>query len=112
MPIRTRSRVVSSGRAARRGWALPLARGEPLCPSSLMVLLFLKVTGIDSSTALTASGNCPASPRATGGFGTALGVIRTAWARGALDKVYASEARPWLQGARQVVALNHAPLPS
>ena len=65
-----------------------------------MVLLFLTVTGIDSSTALPLR----ASSRATGGFGTALGVIRTAWACGPLDKVYASEARPWLQGARQVVS--------
>ena len=106
MPIRTRSRVSLRDAAARRGWALPLARGEPLCPSSLMVLLFLKVTGIDSSTALPLRATALLAP-ATGGFGTALGVIRTAWARGALDKVYASEARPWLQGARQVVAQSH-----
>ncbi len=49
------------------------------------------------SRALT---HCNAGSLATGGFGTALGVIRTAWALGALSKVYASETRPWLQGAR------------
>ncbi len=44
--------------------------------------------------------HCNAGSLATGGFGTALGVIRTAWGRGVLNRVYASETRPWLQGAR------------
>lgn len=44
--------------------------------------------------------HCNTGSLATGGFGTALGVIRTAWAQGKLSGVYATETRPWLQGAR------------
>ena len=44
--------------------------------------------------------HCNTGSLATGGFGTALGVIRTAWAQGKLTEVYATETRPWLQGAR------------
>ena len=44
--------------------------------------------------------HCNAGALATGGYGTALGVIRSAWHEGKLDKVFASETRPWLQGLR------------
>lgn len=44
--------------------------------------------------------HCNTGSLATGGFGTALGVIRTAWSQGKLAEVYATETRPWLQGAR------------
>jgi len=43
---------------------------------------------------------CNAGSLATGGYGTALGVIRSAWDGGKLEKVFACETRPWLQGAR------------
>ena len=43
---------------------------------------------------------CNTGSLATGGYGTALGVIRSAWQAGKLDEVYAGETRPWLQGAR------------
>jgi methylthioribose-1-phosphate isomerase len=43
---------------------------------------------------------CNTGSLATGGYGTALGVIRSAWSAGKLEKVYACETRPWLQGAR------------
>ncbi|NOT86384.1 MAG: S-methyl-5-thioribose-1-phosphate isomerase [Methylococcaceae bacterium] len=46
--------------------------------------------------------HCNAGALATGGYGTALGVIRSAWKRG-LKTVYAGETRPWLQGARLTV---------
>lgn len=46
--------------------------------------------------------HCNAGALATGGYGTALGVIRSAHKRG-LAKVYAGETRPWLQGARLTV---------
>jgi methylthioribose-1-phosphate isomerase len=49
------------------------------------------------STVLT---HCNAGALATGGYGTALGVIRTAHTHGLLKAVYAGETRPWLQGAR------------
>lgn len=44
--------------------------------------------------------HCNTGSLATGGYGTALGVIRSAWAAGKLTAVYADETRPWLQGAR------------
>jgi len=44
--------------------------------------------------------HCNAGALATGGYGTALGVIRSAYAAGRIERVYADETRPWLQGAR------------
>jgi methylthioribose-1-phosphate isomerase len=44
--------------------------------------------------------HCNTGSLATGGYGTALGVIRSAWQSGSLEMVYACETRPWLQGAR------------
>lgn len=44
--------------------------------------------------------HCNAGALATGGYGTALGVIRSAHARQLVERVYADETRPWLQGAR------------
>ncbi len=44
--------------------------------------------------------HCNAGALATGGYGTALGVIRSAVAVGKVDQVFADETRPWLQGAR------------
>ncbi len=44
--------------------------------------------------------HCNAGSLATGGYGTALGVIRAGFAAGIIDRVYADETRPWLQGAR------------
>ncbi|MBT3471529.1 MAG: S-methyl-5-thioribose-1-phosphate isomerase, partial [Gammaproteobacteria bacterium] len=44
--------------------------------------------------------HCNAGALATGGYGTALGVIRAAWAENRLSAVFADETRPWLQGAR------------
>jgi methylthioribose-1-phosphate isomerase len=47
--------------------------------------------------------HCNAGALATGGYGTALGVIRSAFRRGKLHNIYADETRPWLQGARLTV---------
>ncbi|ADJ28959.1 S-methyl-5-thioribose-1-phosphate isomerase [Nitrosococcus watsonii] len=44
--------------------------------------------------------HCNTGSLATGGFGTALGVIRHAYSKGRIAKVFADETRPWLQGAR------------
>ncbi len=51
----------------------------------------------DSGTVLT---HCNAGALATGGYGTALGVIRSAVAAGKKLNVFADETRPFLQGAR------------
>jgi len=44
--------------------------------------------------------HCNAGALATGGYGTALGVIRAAHEKGKDIKVIADETRPWLQGLR------------
>lgn len=44
--------------------------------------------------------HCNAGSLATGGHGTALGVIRAGWLNQSIDRVFANETRPWLQGAR------------
>ncbi len=51
----------------------------------------------EEGTVLT---HCNAGALATGGFGTALGVIRAAVEQGKKLRVVADETRPWLQGAR------------
>lgn len=51
----------------------------------------------DGATILT---HCNAGALATGGYGTALGVIRAAHAAGKRIRVLADETRPYLQGAR------------
>jgi len=44
--------------------------------------------------------HCNTGALATGGYGTALGVVRAAYASKRLAAVFADETRPWLQGAR------------
>jgi methylthioribose-1-phosphate isomerase len=44
--------------------------------------------------------HCNAGALATAGYGTALGVVRSAARKGRLRLVYADETRPFLQGAR------------
>src|SRR3990167_7890669 len=47
--------------------------------------------------------HCNSGALATAGFGTALGVIRAGVAMDRIQRVYAGETRPWLQGARLTV---------
>jgi methylthioribose-1-phosphate isomerase len=47
--------------------------------------------------------HCNAGALATAGYGTALGVVRSAARLGKLKAVFADETRPWLQGARLTV---------
>ena len=51
----------------------------------------------DHASVLT---HCNAGALATAGYGTALGVIRSAHRQGKIDRVFAGETRPVLQGAR------------
>jgi methylthioribose-1-phosphate isomerase len=51
----------------------------------------------DGATILT---HCNAGALATGGYGTALGVVRAAHEAGKRVRVFADETRPYLQGAR------------
>ncbi|YAI81646.1 MAG: S-methyl-5-thioribose-1-phosphate isomerase [cyanobacterium endosymbiont of Rhopalodia sterrenbergii] len=54
----------------------------------------------NSPQQLTLLTHCNAGALATAGYGTALGVIRSAWTSGRLKRVYADETRPRLQGAK------------
>ncbi len=54
----------------------------------------------DGDTILT---HCNAGALATGGYGTALGIIRAAHESGKKIKVMATETRPYMQGARLTV---------
>jgi len=47
--------------------------------------------------------HCNAGALATAGYGTALGVVRSAARDGKVKAVFADETRPWLQGARLTV---------
>jgi methylthioribose-1-phosphate isomerase len=49
---------------------------------------------------MTVLTHCNAGALATGGYGTALGIIRAAWEAGIKFQVIADETRPYLQGAR------------
>ena len=44
--------------------------------------------------------HCNAGGLATGGYGSAVGALRTAWERGLLERVLVDETRPLLQGSR------------
>ncbi len=44
--------------------------------------------------------HCNTGSLATGGYGTALGVVRAGVAAGRIRQVFVDETRPWLQGAR------------
>jgi methylthioribose-1-phosphate isomerase len=44
--------------------------------------------------------HCNAGALATAGYGTALGVVRSAAREGKIERVFADETRPYLQGAR------------
>lgn len=52
---------------------------------------------LDGKSVLT---HCNAGSLATGGYGTALGVVRSGVAAKCVRKVYADETRPWMQGSR------------
>ena len=63
----------------------------------------------DEGTVLT---HCNAGALATGGYGTALGVIRAAIEAGKRVRVLADETRPYLQGARLTAwELHHDGIP-
>jgi methylthioribose-1-phosphate isomerase len=58
--------------------------------------------------------HCNAGGLATGGYGSAVGALLTAWERGLLSHVWVDETRPLLQGARltawelETAAIPHA----
>lgn len=56
--------------------------------------------------------HCNAGALATGGYGTAIGVIQSSWVAGRLAMVWVDETRPLLQGARLTTwELDRAAIP-
>jgi methylthioribose-1-phosphate isomerase len=93
-------------------WRTRLAAGAPVAPALLDWAADLHRRDIETNrrigehgARLFASGDrvlthCNAGALATGGYGTALGVVRAAYAAGSLAMVWVDETRPLLQGAR------------
>jgi methylthioribose-1-phosphate isomerase len=102
-------------------WALDRMTGfmaqtdnsQPLAPQLLAEAAAIHQEDIDANLKMGELGSaliekegsavlthCNAGALATGGHGTALGVIRTGYATGKIKQVFADETRPWMQGAR------------
>ncbi len=102
----------------RRAWEAALAAGGPqAAPAAVAATLLARARAIhdddvdrclrigEHGAALFTGGDrilthCNAGALATAGYGTALGVIRSAAARLPDISVWVDETRPWLQGAR------------
>jgi len=102
----------------RRAWETALAAGgTDVAPAAVAAMLLHKAQAIhdddvdrclrigEHGAALFKAGDrilthCNAGALATAGYGTALGVIRSAAARYPDISVWVDETRPWLQGAR------------
>lgn len=89
-------------------WALGEMRDDPT-PERARALHAAEVDRCvrmsESASGLLAPGSrvlthCNTGALATGGQGTALGAIRSAWERGLVEHVWVGETRPLLQGAR------------
>ncbi len=78
-----------------------LAEAEAIHREDVEACRTMGATGaLDVPEGATILTHCNAGALATGGYGTALGVIRAAHEAGKKIRVLASETRPYLQGAR------------
>jgi len=75
---------------------------EDLAANLAMADHALEAMGLSSgnSSPVSVLTHCNTGALATGGYGTALGVIRRLHEKQLLKQVYADETRPWLQGSR------------
>lgn len=109
---RARPTAVNLAWAVRLMWeAAGVLEGDPV-PALLELARTIHQQDIQANHAMGALGaalieagsgvltHCNTGSLATGGYGTALGVIRSAWSSGKITSVFADETRPWLQGAR------------
>lgn len=84
-----------------RAAELAFARADEMLEQDIAVNRMIGENGADLlSEPVNFLTHCNAGALATGGFGTALGVIRAAWSRGLVKGVLVDETRPVLQGAR------------
>ena len=115
-------RVLRSSRptAVNLGWALDEMRDDPSSEHARRIHAdeVERCRRMAAHTAdLLAPGtraltHCNAGGLATGGFGSAVGALLTAWERGLLTHVWVDETRPLLQGARLTAwALEAASVP-
>lgn len=95
-------RMLAAGETAGEApVAALLAEARRIHAEDIAMNVAMASIGADRITAPTSViTHCNAGALATGGLGTALGVIREAWRRGLVTRVWVGETRPWLQGAR------------
>jgi len=98
---RLADQMAARGRSAEEIGTALLAESHAVHDEDVAMCRALGIAGAallpDFATVLT---HCNAGGLATGGYGTALGVIYAAQAAGKTLRVYADETRPLLQGAR------------
>ena len=103
-------RVLAASRptAVNLFWALAQMRDDPT-PARARALHHAEVERCKQMAAHAADlfepgtralTHCNAGGLATGGYGSAVGALRTAWERGLLERVLVDETRPLLQGSR------------
>ncbi len=90
-------RAPSGERAAR---ALEVAKDLHAADAASCLAIGRHGAGLFRGAPVSVLTHCTAGALATGGIGTALGVVRVLHAEGRLARLYACEARPVLQGAR------------
>jgi methylthioribose-1-phosphate isomerase len=112
--VAARPTAVNISWAVRRMLALARSFADPIEASQRLLseaqathaqdLAINQRIGRHGATLLVNGGSvlthCNTGALATGGYGTALGVIRAAWEEGKRFRVYHTETRPFLQGAR------------
>ena len=91
--------------AVDRALAAPTTRWPSPATSTASSSTADRTAGASSAPSCSRPGDralthCNAGALATGGYGTAGGVLRAAWERGRLAQVWVDETRPLLQGAR------------
>ncbi len=90
-----------AGRSSRERVAALLEEARAIDAEDLEANLRMSQAGASLiGTGKSVLTHCNTGALATGGQGTALGVIRDAWAAGRIEQVFVDETRPWLQGAR------------
>lgn len=91
--------ATATGREERL-WRFAIAFGERRREEDRAMAAFGQELFDQKTSVLT---HCNTGALATGGIGTALGIIRTGWEQGRIEHVYATETRPLLQGARLTI---------
>jgi len=73
---------------------------EDIEANKLMGKLGAELMAESSDAPFSVITHCNTGSLATGGIGTAYGVIRHGWSHKIIKHVYADDTRPWLQGSR------------